>query len=221
VWTWDAPGICLESSLAEPNDDGSTSALMPPPSALALPPAFGPAAVAWAAAAMQETDKVYVVGHGDEQKQNLGGEQPETLACKLKEGVQNSKQVNLVMCGTSDLALARRFALRLFREGYAGTVYAYRSWLTINEEGKMFGRKIYNDLEGVSPEVAKSLEKGKRVPANEVVATFDRESFAEEFAADKEGDQSLLSFLHGGESDHKVAASDDDGKTDHGSLLEK
>jgi hypothetical protein len=151
----------------------------------------------------------------------FGGEQPETLACKLKEGVQNSKQVNLVMCGTSDLALARRFALRLFREGYAGTVYAYRSWLTINEEGKMFGRKIYNDLEGVSPEVAKSLDKGKRVPANEVIATFDKESFAEEFAADKEGDQSLLSFLHGGESDHKVAASDDDRKTDHGSLLEQ
>lgn len=42
----------------------------------------------------QDTDKVYVVGHGDELKQKLGGEQPETLACKLKGGVQNSQQVN-------------------------------------------------------------------------------------------------------------------------------
>jgi len=74
----------------------------------------------------QETDKVYVVGHGDEEKQKLGGEQPEALAEILTAGVHRSQQVNLVMCGASDVPLARRFAKRLYRRGYQGTVYAYR-----------------------------------------------------------------------------------------------
>jgi len=73
----------------------------------------------------------------------------------------------------------------------------------------------------VPPEFAKNIDKAKRVPANEVIATFDRESFADEFAADKEGDQALLELLRGGESGHTVAASDNGGESERASLLEK
>jgi hypothetical protein len=139
----------------------------------------------------KQTDKVYVVGHGDKDKQKLGGHAPEDLAAKLKEGVQNCQQVNVMMCGTSDLELARRFATRLFREGYAGKVYAYGTPMAVDLAGKKHA--VVND-----PEMAKlvGVECHKEVP--KVIAAFEKESFAEEFAEERGQDKGLLEFLHGG-----------------------
>src|SRR5215470_19826932 len=86
-----------------------------------------------------KNDKVYLVGHGGSSK--LGGLPPEALADKVFEAVKNCPQVNIVMCGSSNSAAAKRFARHLCTElKYEGKVFAYSSPLTADEKGKSGAR---------------------------------------------------------------------------------
>jgi hypothetical protein len=130
-----------------------------------------------------KNDKLYLVGHGGDK--TLGGMRPESLAARVFEKVKSVEQINLVMCGTGDITLAKRFASQLCEYGYEGKVYAYGAPVVVGEDGKKSAVVNLTALaiEGFEGDAASTIQgiKGETtVPAGNNKHAFDSDSLLSE-----------------------------------------